>query len=203
MDINEPWSQIDLSFDSACCIVLRTMASDAPRLATSVLTFSVVSPASATKSHHSCMQTYKGNRPEGFVATEFQEWMRLKVVPTLEDFAEKHFKSGANSWFKARLYRDFSLYDAQGRPPKHRERDRRLFCTGSRNVMDIDAITQYVPSAPRVWDVIQCPVEITIALIKGRARQLINQLDKPSIYDIARCVFQAAQEAAGSPVVES
>jgi len=53
----------------------------------------------------SLLQKCGGQHPSGFVATEFQEWFRLKVLPAIKDHAGNCFKKdNSPPWFKWSLY---------------------------------------------------------------------------------------------------
>ena len=138
--------------------------------------------------------------PKGLVGMEFGEWMRLRAIPRMQAATIAHFNS-RSAWFNPAKYK--ALKDALGwerrglanKPcyllscdsdSRHYmtdmwefrrtrvRRDRREIPEGEQGWVDIDKC-QYVPSAPRVPDTIQQPIEAFFGVVKRKAYAAYNK----------------------------
>ncbi len=118
----------------------------------------------------------------------------------MQEFANRNFVRGRNGWFNADAYD--ALVVATGHDPSSPNRkflvshdadprhsfymstgqlrpkqvDRRNKQEGDIHYIPSDPKKDYVPSAPRVPDCIQCPIEMLFASVKSRYRELLKQL---------------------------
>jgi hypothetical protein len=73
--------------------------------------------------------------------------------------------------------------------------DRRTVARGQRFHIPVNPITDYVPTAPRVPDCIQSPIEMYFAPIKARFRQLLTEHRKQGQQSSFQVVVELAQQA--------
>lgn len=151
------------------------------------------------------VQTCGGERAGGFVANEFQEWFRLRVLPKIREIARQYFREHSKAdWFNWSEYLDlcaavghkhtgidpmflvaqdsdsrhtmkyFKLAkDAKDAKKKGKKKqkhlpDRRDIPAGKEGHIPIDKKKNYLPTAPKVPDAVQFPVESCFAPVKGR-----------------------------------
>lgn len=151
---------------------------------------------------HTCInmkgevQTIQGEKAAGFVQVEFQEWLRLRVIPAVRAACKKAFvQHGHPAWFVWKVYQDFC--DAVGHIPKGEDPlfllsfdsdprhgmshywlkldhqgfkgkvpDRRDIEPGKNGHIPVDKHKNYVPTAPKVPDAHQFAVESLFARAK-------------------------------------
>lgn len=154
------------------------------------------------------VQSASGAAPGGFVATEFQEYMRVRVLPAIRQFARDNFREREHPpWMSWSSYRRLCAavdrvpsamdpmfllsLDADSRhsmkhfwpaidrpdvparslPPPP---DRRLLPEGSQGYIHIHPEHNYVPSAPRVPDSVQFPIESMFSGVKRAFRAFVR-----------------------------
>lgn len=161
------------------------------------------------------LQTKDGKKPSAFVADEWQEWLRLRAIPAMNKAAKAHFRDGANQWFSAKAYaalkaavgwdksrplyllahdqdprhsmRDMAHYRHELTRTAHPEdKDRRSYPKGTGRWIELDADKQYVPTAPRVPDTVQQPIELLFSNIKPAVKQATRHMLEYSVYDMIR-----------------
>lgn len=145
------------------------------------------------------VQTKWSKTPKAFVGEEFSEWLRLRAIPAMQQAAHENFRAGKHDWFDDFKYKqmqdalgmagdracymlsldcdgrhacsDFwGLRDATARKVKgYKMRDRRDIPQGERGWIDMGT-HQLVPSAKRVPDTIQQPIECFFGVIKRKVR---------------------------------
>lgn len=151
------------------------------------------------------------------MATEFQEWFRLRALPAIIAAAQQNFQSvHPPAWFDAAAYKQ--LCDAAGVPvdcpqpmflvsqdsdSRHsmthfwpeidaRSRrssipksaiDRRTIPAGQYGHIGIHPLYNYVPTAPKVPDCIQLPIECLFSPIKHEfhKERRARKLQEPSV----------------------
>lgn len=140
--------------------------------------------------------------PAHLVGEEFSEWFRLRAIPAIEAACRQHFHRGS-PWFKAYKYNklkaalgstgdkpcflvsqdsdtrhhcsdmwEYRRVKATGKPASIR--DRRTLPRGVRGWIDI-SLDNYVPTAKRVPDCIQSPIEMLFSGWKREARNAYKQ----------------------------
>jgi hypothetical protein len=142
------------------------------------------------------MQTQQGQTPSGLVSWEHGEWFRLVAVPAMQSAARQHFYCRPGHWFtrhadealkcmKAKLHWDEAAngplyWCARDHDSRHSMKDVQHFLAkkkedkvmwrlkhkrGEDNWMQFEAL-QFVPSAQRVPDSIQCAIEMVVKVAK-------------------------------------
>lgn len=137
--------------------------------------------------------------PSHLVGEEFSEWFRLRAIPAMESASRQHFHRGS-TWFNAYKYNklksaldwsddkpcflvshdsdtrhyytdmwEFRRLKATGQKTVA-IRDRRTLPRGVRGWIDI-SLDGYVPTAKRVPDCIQSPIEMMFSGWKREARK--------------------------------
>lgn len=167
------------------------------------------------------MQAAGGARPGGLVADEFQEWFRFRVLPAVWKICQEQFIEGVNDWFEKKLYQDLCcavghepgnvmepmfLISLDSDPrhsmkdlgrhsnkltPKGSLVDRRTLSVGEVGYIPIDPIKNYVPTAPKVPDCLQCPIEMSFSPVKRHFRGIVHEPE----YKGERGMVRAMQEA--------
>jgi hypothetical protein len=144
------------------------------------------------------MQTKADQTPEGFIAQEFQEWMRLIVIPRCQGLAA-YFNSPRHKKCYDRLQRDLDWDEqhdgacymlALDKDKRHTMTDMQHYRytrrgTGKgelrdRRTLDINtwgwmqlSEKQVVPAGPKQCDTVQQPVELVMSQVKREARKLL------------------------------
>ena len=151
------------------------------------------------------VQTIDGKDPSGLTAMEFQEWFRLRALPAMQACADScFFMKGGDHWFTEQLeqsyqrlvkatqygsayHRKFLIAHDQDRRHSmlHYPRtvsgkrgkafDRRSVPPGQRFHIPADSKRDYIPTAPKVPDCIQSPIEMFFAPVKIRFKQLLAE----------------------------
>ena len=146
------------------------------------------------------MQTKTGAVPTHLCGEEVSEWLRLRVVPAIQKAVAEHFQPNKNEWFDEAKYQELrqAMQWPENKPlfllsadmdPRHsctdmweirrrkaegvrpgKQRDRRDLTRGTYGWMDISRM-QYIPSAPKVPDTIQQPVESFFGTLKTLVRK--------------------------------
>lgn len=147
------------------------------------------------------VQTKDGTNPKAFVGEEFSEWLRLRAIPAMQQAARENFQPGKHAWFNDGKYKemqqalgmtgDRACYmlslDCDGRHAcsdfwGYRQakanqvrgyimRDRRRIPEGQRGWIDM-SMAQLIPSAKRVPDTIQQPIECFYGVLKRKVRRI-------------------------------
>lgn len=142
------------------------------------------------------VQTVEGGSPSGFVQVEFQEWLRLRVIPAVREACKKAFVQRRHpAWFVWKLYQEFCAavgHTPEGENPlfllsfdsdprhgmkynwmkidhpgfKGRVPDRRDIEFGKPGHIPVDKLKNFVPTAAKVPDAHQFPVESLFARAK-------------------------------------
>lgn len=146
------------------------------------------------------MQTKTGHVPAHLVSEEVSEWLRLRAVPAMEKAARENFVPGKHEWFDERCYQRLrkamkwpanktlylvsadmdtrhactDMWEVRRRraaaEKPGRQRDRRDLERGTVGWIDISR-DQYIPSAPKVPDTIQQPIETFYSTVKHYVKQ--------------------------------
>lgn len=168
------------------------------------------------------LQNKNGSTPGGFCGEEYAEWFRLCVLEKIKAFAAQNFQVGANDWYTPEvhaLHQQLMLetgWDQDKYGPLFfvaRDRDRRhttsdfdayrdgdpgvdrcMIPEGEHNWIQFDAVRQMLPSARRVPDCIQSPIEMIVGLVKRDAQDMFGPHDPKEIEDMHRAVWEASQE---------
>jgi len=155
--------------------------------------------------------------PDGFIAQEFQEWMRLVVVPKCQYFASRFAQSKTEKCYK-RLQADLDWEEDDGpcymlamdKDKRHTMTDMVHYrqCrngTGRGELRDrreLDKHTegwiqltskQIVPAGPKQCDTIQQPVECTVSQIKRAARAQLPLAGQKSGMQLVSAVVEGAK----------
>lgn len=150
---------------------------------------------------------------------EFGEWLRLRAIPKMQDAARKHFNR-ASPWFQASKYsalKNALGWDERGwadrpcymvsqdRDSRHHMtdmwefqrtgamRDRRSIPDKQFGWIDIDEC-QFVPSAPRVPDCIQEPVECFFGVTKRHTYAAYKEAPGRDWMTMYKAVIQAYKD---------
>lgn len=185
----------------------------------------VRSPPHACTIVTGCVQTKGGQHPSGFVAHEFQEWMRFRVLPAIRRLARKHFVKGRNKWFKKKIYDELCRavgHEATGMAPMflisqdsdprhtmadhagHSGRlrrgqtppDRRLLEKGQKGYIDVDPIKNYMPHAAKVPDSVQVAVESFFGAAKPDFKRRITSGQCATVPEMVHAISAALERAA-------
>ena len=182
------------------------------------------------------MQNGTGARPGGLVAVEFQEWLRCRAIPSIKAFCMANFKErGHPAWFSWSAYqrlcaamdctpsgmepRFLLSLDADARhtmkylwqriddphaagPPP----DRREIPPGQLGHIPLYPIYNYVPSAPRIPDVLQFPIESTFSTVKRVFRAELKKIRalkrKPTAAEIVDAMRVGFEVGAVQPAIQ-
>lgn len=169
------------------------------------------------------MQTAGKEAPGGFVADEYQEWLRLRALPKIREAAKQHFRKGKNHWFNQKAYDRLCAdlqFCATGENPmfllsmdsdsrhsctdyhnlggRGRHMDRRLLPAGTPGYIPMDPIRNKVPSAPKVPDSLQVLFESFFGPVKRHFRRLLKDKEDPSPGEMAAAMRAAFQLCAGN-----
>lgn len=173
------------------------------------------------------VQTKSRAHANGFVAEEFQEWLRLRVLIRIRQLARQHFRERDHEhWFSWKLYRE--LCDAVGHDhtgwdpmfllsldgdPRHcmkdyggysnisafeagRYVDRRLIEHGKAGYIPIDPLKNYVPTAHKVPDSLQLPIESFFGPVKRKFKKLQHRRKENSPHLMIEDIREAIKDAA-------
>ena len=170
------------------------------------------------------MQTKVGNTPDGLTATEFQAWMRVKVLRACAAAAAEHFRAGMNDWWTDEVQQEYTrlkrllrwdtrtmgplFFIAKDQDKRHsfndmqvwREKgivaDRTTYPRGVYNSIrqSFDRPRQELVTAARVPDCIQSPIEMVIGLCKGDYHSNLPDDEPVNTWDIARLFIEAVEE---------
>lgn len=149
------------------------------------------------------MQTKRGNTPMGFCAMEYQEYMRCRVLPAIDRWALAAFRPHANEWFDEAAEKSYEALKrgsgyrrgrqrpccliAVDQAPTHtwtdmpwfiaheEERDRRTIKPRAAGWVDLDKESDFMPTAPKVPDTLQQPIEMIFGIVKTRFRSLMAE----------------------------
>lgn len=182
------------------------------------------------------MQSCGGARPGGLVATEFQEWLRLRCIPGIRQFCKANFKErGHPPWFSWSAYQ--RLCGALDRTPSGMEpnfllsldadarhtmkhmwpeidhptprgmrapppADRRLIPAGEEGHIPLHPVYSYAPSAPRIPDVLQFPIESTFSTVKRAFRAELRACKAPSPRQMVAAMQAGFARGATQPSIE-
>ena len=179
------------------------------------------------------VQTIEGNKAGGFVQVEFQEWLRLRVLPAVRQACKKAFvQHGHPAWFVWKVYQEFC--DAVGHIPKgddplfllsfdsdprHGMRhywlrfdnpgykgklpDRRDIQYGEHGHIPVDKEKNYVPTAPKVPDAHQFAVESLFARAKTAYYQHLGDNQAPTPAEMWASIEHAFRVVANSETVQN
>lgn len=158
------------------------------------------------------------------MADEFQEWFRFRVLPAIWRLGQQHFREGANDWFSKKLYDGLCRavqYDqrstipmfliSQDSDPRHsmldfgghsdvrpqrkkKPIDRRTLKPGVKGCIPIDPVKNYVPSAPKVPDCLQVPIESSFAPVKHFFKQKMHSQGYQGYQGILRAMREAFRD---------
>ena len=152
---------------------------------------------------------------------EWQDWLRLRAYPKMRAFADANFIREDGHWFNEQV--DLALVRTTGhdiaspnkkflvthdQDARHsylhhyttdsgrkKTIDRRLVTVGEKLYMPFDVDLDYVPTAIRVPDCVQSPIEMFFAPIKGAFRKKIAMLRKGGQQTTPRLCAEAVIEA--------
>lgn len=164
-----------------------------------------------------CLQTKAGRTPEGHCCHEFQEYLRLVVIPKCQLLAFK-FSHGKVSACYNRLKSDLDWCEEDGpcfmlaldKDRRHSMSDMQHWRftkngTGTGELRDrreLDktvqgwiALTkkQIVPAAPKQCDTIQAPVEMVMSQLKREARKVLPPVGQRDGMMLCKAVVKAAK----------
>jgi hypothetical protein len=145
------------------------------------------------------MQNMRGHTPQAFCAMEYQEWMRCRAIPAMDAVAASEFRMYANSWFGAQELAFYRRLQKACDHPSHRKRpcaliaadqapthcwvdvdhyiefktkrDRRDIPALQRGHIALDKERDFMPTAPKVPDTLQQPIEMIFATVKREVRK--------------------------------
>lgn len=168
------------------------------------------------------MQTKVGKSPDGLTATEWQAWFRVKVLRACTAAAAANFKCGVNVWWTAAVQDEYTAlqrrlrWDKRKRGPlflvgKDQDKrhsmndmaawretgilvDRTTYAAGAHNSIRFDRAVQELPTASRVPDCIQSPVEMVIGLCKHDFHDSLPDKEAVNTWDIALLFINAVEE---------
>lgn len=168
----------------------------------------------------SVVQTARGLVPQGFVAMEFQELLRLRILPACEEACAKYFNPRTSEWFSLKVYnaalRDVLWPADRSRPffflfmdkdkrhslNLHKEPyrlrgtakpppvDRRTIKEGEYGWLRLDKC-QEPPGAEKCPDTLQCPIEMLFGSVKQHFRKALAKHTETDV----ELVWKLAQEA--------
>lgn len=159
------------------------------------------------------MQTMQAEAPRAFCAEEYQELLRVAMIPDFQALVKSHFMSDAMRTRHAEMEADLDWEEGMGPaymfscdydsrhtfhaarnwadPSKGwkslKERDRRSLDRGVPGWVQMDQ-RQWVPSAPRCQDSLQSPVENIIRVIQVHAYKKMNEYSDPGWADLEECL---------------
>ena len=161
--------------------------------------------------------------PDGHIAQEFQEYLRLVVIPKCQYLA-LYFENPKTRNCYQRLKADLDWSDDDGscfllaldKDKRHSMNDMqhyRLSKSGTghgelRDRRELDKFTegwislhekQIVPAAPKQCDTVQAPVEMAMSQIKRKARKLLPSVGQKS----GRMIVDAIMEAGSCVTTEN
>lgn len=185
-----------------------------------------------TISAHLCVQNCCGEKPNGLVAVEVQEWVRLKLLPRVNDALRPCCRRrGHPDWLQFRVFE--KLCRAVGRkvssehaawllamdwdarhtnkylwsvidpivhaksnglpPPTNLEKpiDRRTIPKGEEGWIPLSVVGSTLPSAARMHDTSQFPIESTFAPIKRVYWKILSRLGDDSPASMVRAIKEA------------
>lgn len=179
------------------------------------------------------MQTKIGTAPTGHNAFEYQEWRRLRVHHVCATLAERYFKVGAAGadWFTPDLAKTYAEMKKQlqwnerqdgpfylvsnDQDKRHTWRDmerhqlkepftdRTTIPKGERGHISFNRLKQELPTAMRVPDCIQNPVEMVIGITKTEIHKRMARLPKVDSFVIAELVDDVFREKVTPELVQS
>lgn len=163
------------------------------------------------------LQTKAGRKPEGHCAQEFQEYLRLAVIPKCQELAE-YFNNPKTRKCYERLQQDLDwcvndgpcFMLAMDKDRRHSMNDMQhwrfsVSGTGTGELRDrrsLDKSTegwialtekQMVPAAPKQCDTIQAPVEMVMSQIKRGARAELPAIGQRTGLMICNAVRMGAE----------
>ena len=170
------------------------------------------------------LQTKAGRRPEGHCAQEFQEYLRLVVIPKCQ-LLSQYFENPKTSQAYNRMKNDLDWSDEDGqcfmlaldKDRRHsmtdmvywrqclngtgtgQARDRRNVEKGEEGWIALSE-KQIVPAGPKQCDTIQAPVEMVMSQIKRGARALLPAVGQRSGMLLFNAVREAAESVSGEKV---
>ena len=166
------------------------------------------------------MQRVDGAEAQGFVAREYQELLRIAILPEIQQFCNREFRVGANDWFDLDLYERFksdldwpadeqgsafllsedcdtrhTKFVTEGRKehPELARLDRRDIPKGKWGHLALKR-RQEVPSAPKVPDTVQNPIELLFAQVKEHYHKSSGDSqggDWASMWELVKAAFTA------------
>lgn len=168
------------------------------------------------------MQTLEGKTPCGHNAFEYQEWRRLRVHHACATAVNRYFKVGAEGaeWFTSEVAKQydeikkqlqwnerrdgpfFLISNDQDRRHSWRDMerhqlaepytDRTTLARGERGHISFNRVKQELPTAMRVPDCIQSPVEMIMGITKVEIHKrmaVVREADSFVIAQLIRDVF--------------
>jgi hypothetical protein len=164
------------------------------------------------------LQTKAGQTPDGFIAQEFQEYLRLVVIPKCQ-FLAAYFENPKHSKCYQRLKKDLDWDEeedgacymlALDKDKRHSLSDmqhfrytRRVSGKGElRDRRELPKTTegwiqltekQIVPAGPKQFDTVQQPVELVMSQVKRRARQQLPVVGRRTGTMLCDAVLDAVQ----------
>jgi hypothetical protein len=171
------------------------------------------------------VQTIDQRAPSGFTASEFQEWFRLRALPAMQRCADStFFRQQGNHWFNAAVeasyqrlvkatqyssawHRKFlishdqdSRHSMQHYPvtvngKRGKPFDRRTLPEGKQFHIPVHPKRDYIPTAPKVPDCIQSPIEMFFGPVKTHFRSLLEEHWKQGKQSSFQVVAQLALQA--------
>lgn len=161
------------------------------------------------------MQTCEGNATKGFVAMEWQDWVRLAAYPKMRAYADSNFVSTEEKYLAlvratghdiASGHKKFLvthdqdarhsyLHHYKSAAGKKKTIDRRLLSEGQKLYIPFDIELDYVPLAMRVPDCVQSPIEMFFAPIKTQFRKIIKALRKSGQQTTPKLCAEAVLQA--------
>ena len=179
------------------------------------------------------LQNGSGAAPGGFVAVEFQEWFRLRVLPAIQAAARLNFSErNRQDWFKWHVYQElcsavghvhtgiepFFFFSCDSDPRhslkyywlkiddpcfKGKLPERTDIPKGQPGHIPFDPDRNRPPHAPRVPDAIQYPVESLFASVKRRYYSIISEIDDVTPAAMVSTIERAFREVATPDIIRN
>ena len=165
------------------------------------------------------MQTKNGSQPQGFIAEEYQEFLRLVILPACSRVARANFDRPETrklygqfvadlEWNvevmgpayllsadrdKRHSLTDYARWRAESAETSNPALHSRIeYAVGERRWIDLSPV-QLLPSASCVADTIQQPIEVCMSFVKRAARKKLPNDSKPGGVDLCEAVVLSAE----------
>jgi hypothetical protein len=180
---------------------------------------------------HVCAQTKEGTTPNGLNGMEYQDFSQFCKLPECDAAAAKHFQLGANDWFTPEVAKKqqeiekwlcwntkrdgpfwMMLEDHDGRHTYNdiytflqtkTMQDRTELAKGHPRAIHFNKTMRLVPSAKRVPDCLQQPIECTFSVVKPKLTEAVADIGKATTLQIAEIVLDMVPQAVTQKLVHA